>query len=41
MTALAPTLEALFTSRLVNEKGASAHTISAYRDPFRWLLTFT
>jgi len=25
---------------LVNEKGASAHTISAYRDTFRLLLTF-
>jgi integrase/recombinase XerD len=40
MTALAPTLQAFFTNRLINEKGASAHTISAYRDTFRLLLTF-
>jgi len=41
MTALAPTLEAFFTGRLINEKGASAHTIAAYRDTFRLLLAFT
>ena len=40
MTALAPTLEAFFTSRLINEKGVSAHTIAAYRDTFRLLLRF-
>ena len=40
MTALAPTLEAFFTSRLINEKGASPHTIAAYRDTFRLLLSF-
>ena len=40
MTALAPTLEAFFTCRLVNEKGVSPHTIFAYRDTFRLLLTF-
>ena len=40
MTALAPTLEAFFTSRLINEKGVSPHTIAAYRDTFRLLLTF-
>jgi site-specific recombinase XerD len=40
MTALAPTLEAFFTSRLVNEKGVSPHTIAAYRDTFRLLLGF-
>lgn len=40
MTALAPTLEAFFTSRLVNEKGVSQHTIAAYRDTFRLLLCF-
>ena len=38
MTALAPTLEAFFTTRLINEKGASPHTIAAYRDTFRLLL---
>jgi integrase/recombinase XerD len=41
MTALAPTLEAFFTGRLINEKGASPHTIAAYRDTFRLLLCFT
>lgn len=40
MSALAPTLEAFFTSRLVNEKGVSPHTIAAYRDTFRLLLCF-
>jgi integrase/recombinase XerD len=40
MTALAPTLEAFFLSRLVNEKGVSPHTIAAYRDTFRLLLCF-
>ena len=40
MTALAPTLEAFFTQRLINEKGVSQHTIAAYRDTFRLLLSF-
>jgi integrase/recombinase XerD len=40
MTALAPTLEAFFISRLINEKGVSPHTIAAYRDTFRLLLCF-
>jgi site-specific recombinase XerD len=40
MTALAPTLEAFFSGRLINEKGASPHTIAAYRDTFRLLLCF-
>jgi len=40
MTPLAPTLEAFFTCRLVNEKGVSPHTIAAYRDSFRLLLTY-
>jgi integrase/recombinase XerD len=40
MTALAPTLEAFFTCRLINEKGVSPHTIAAYRDTFRLLLAF-
>jgi integrase/recombinase XerD len=40
MSALAPTLEAFFTGRLINEKGASPHTIAAYRDTFRLLLGF-
>lgn len=40
MSALPPTLEAFFTTRLVNEKGVSPHTIAAYRDTFRLLLCF-
>ena len=40
MTALAPTLEAFFITRLIKEKGASPHTIAAYRDTFRLLLAF-
>jgi site-specific recombinase XerD len=40
MTALAPVLEAFFTCRLINEKGVSPHTIAAYRDTFRLLLSF-
>jgi site-specific recombinase XerD len=39
MSALAPTLEAFFSDRLINEKGASQHTIAAYRDTFRLLLS--
>jgi integrase/recombinase XerD len=40
MSALAPTLEAFFSGRLINEKGVSHHTIAAYRDTFRLLLAF-
>ena len=40
MSALAPTLQAFFSERLINEKGASPHTIAAYRDTFRLLLCF-
>lgn len=40
MSALAPTLQAFFSERLLNEKGASPHTIAAYRDTFRLLLCF-
>lgn len=40
MTALAPTLQAFFISRLIGEKGVSPHTIAAYRDTFRLLLGF-
>ncbi len=32
MSALAPTLETFFSDRLINEKGASQHTIAAYRE---------
>jgi site-specific recombinase XerD len=40
MTALAPTLQAFFTDRLTSQRGASPHTIAAYRDTFRLLLGF-
>lgn len=40
MTALAPLLEAFFTERLQQQRWASPHTIAAYRDTFRLLLTF-
>jgi integrase/recombinase XerD len=40
MTALAPTLQAFFTDRLVRQKNASPHTIAAYRDTLRLLLAF-
>lgn len=41
MTAtLAPTLQAFFTDRLVRQRGASPHTITAYRDTMKLLLTF-
>jgi site-specific recombinase XerD len=41
MSALAPTLQAFFTDRLVGQRNASPHTIAAYRDTLRLLLTFT
>ena len=40
MSAVAPTLEAFFTQRLMSQKRASRHTIAAYRDGFRLLLAF-
>jgi integrase/recombinase XerD len=40
MTALAPTLQAFFTDRLAGQRGASGHTIAAYRDTWRLLLGF-
>ena len=40
MTALAPTLQAFFTDRLINQRHASPHTITGYRDAFRLLLAF-
>jgi integrase/recombinase XerD len=41
MTALAPTLQAFFTDRLMSQRQASRHTIAAYRDTFRLMLGFT
>jgi len=32
MSALAPTLEAFFTERLLRQRDASPHTVAAYRD---------
>ncbi len=40
MTMLAPLLEAFFTDRLVRQRRSSPHTIAAYRDTFRLLLSF-
>jgi len=40
MSALAPTLQAFFTERLIGQRQASPHTIAAYRDTFRMLLVF-
>ena len=40
MTALAPTLQAFFTDRLIRQRHASAHTIAAYRDTLRLLLGY-
>lgn len=40
MSALAPTLQAFFTDRLVHQRQASQHTVAAYRDTFRLLLAF-
>jgi site-specific recombinase XerD len=40
VTALAPTLQAFFTDRLTRQRQASPHTIAAYRDTWRMLLSF-
>ena len=40
MSALAPTLEAFFTERLISQRQASPHTVAAYRDAWRLLLRF-
>jgi site-specific recombinase XerD len=40
MSALAPTLQAFFTERLMRQRQASPHTIAAYRDTMRLLLGF-
>ncbi len=40
VTSLAPILERFFTQRLMQQRQASPHTISSYRDTFRQLLTF-
>lgn len=40
MTALAPTLQAFFTDRLIGQRQASPATVAAYRDSFRLLLAY-
>lgn len=40
MTALAQTLQAFFSERLIRQRQASPHTIAAYRDTLRLLLVF-
>jgi site-specific recombinase XerD len=40
MSLLAPTLQVFFTDRLMRQRQASQHTVAAYRDTFRLLLTF-
>jgi integrase/recombinase XerD len=41
VSALAPTLESWFTDRLLRQRGASAHTVAAYRDTIKLLVVFT
>lgn len=40
MSALAPTLQAFFTDRLIRQRQVSPHTVAAYRDTLRLLLCF-
>jgi integrase/recombinase XerD len=40
MTLIAPALQGFFTDRLIGQHNASPHTIAAYRDTLRLLLTF-
>lgn len=40
MSALAPTLQAFFTDRLITQRHASPHTIASYRNTMRLLLQF-
>ena len=40
MSTLAPTLEAFFVDRLLNQRNASPQTVSSYRDALRMLLVF-
>lgn len=40
MSALAPTLQAFFTDRLITQRHASPHTIRCYRDTMRLLLAY-
>jgi integrase/recombinase XerD len=40
MSVLAPTLQAFFTDRLIRQRQVSPHTVAAYRDTLRLLLSF-
>ncbi len=40
MSALAPTLQAFFTERLIRQRHVSEHTVAAYRDTLRLLLGY-
>lgn len=40
-TSLSPLLQRFFTQRLMQQRQASPHTISSYRDTFRQFLKFT
>jgi integrase/recombinase XerD len=40
MSALATSMQAWFTDRLIRERNASPHTIASYRDTIRLLLTY-
>ena len=40
MSALATSLQAWLTDRLIRERNASPHTIASYRDTIRLLLTY-
>lgn len=40
MTAIAPTVQAFFTDRLIRQRQSSGHTIAAYRDAVRLLVSF-
>lgn len=40
MSQLAPTLQSFFTAYLSGQRGASAHTVAAYRDTWRLLLAY-
>lgn len=40
MTALAPTLQAFFTDRLMSQRAASPNTVAAYRTSLRLLVCY-
>ncbi len=40
MTAIAATMQAFFAERLITQRRASPHTVTAYRDTLRLLLGF-